>query len=77
MSKVSAVEVTEKKDTVLSLKPIVRSGWLPKGHDGEYQFTGCEDWKVPPKDGRTGQRMTGLTTEDEQRLEKSEYLEQR
>ncbi len=70
MSKV--VEVTEKKkETVLSLKSIVREGWLPKGHDGEYQFTGCEQWKVPPKSTQTGQRQTGLTADDEARLEKA------
>ncbi len=69
MSKV--VEVIEKKETVLALKPIVRNGWLPKGHDGEYQFTGCETWKVPPKSASTGQRQTGLTAEDEARLEKA------
>lgn len=68
MSKV--VEITEEKGTVITLKPIVRQGWLPKGHDGEFQFTGCETWKVPTKSSQTGQRQTGLTPEDEARLER-------
>lgn len=67
MSKV--VEVKEKKEVALNLKPIIRAGWLPKGHDGEFQFTGCETWIVPPKSSTTGQRLTGLTEEDERRLE--------
>ncbi len=71
MAKISEVEVKseKKKEEALSLKPIIRTGWLPKGHDGEFQFTGCETWLVPPKNSQTGQRITGLTEEDERRLE--------
>lgn len=65
------VETAEKKTTMVQLKPIVRNGWLPKGHDGEYRFTGCEVSEVPSVNVQTGQRVTGLTEEDEVRLEKA------
>lgn len=65
----SAVEKKVEKVESVSLKPIVRTSWLPKGHDGEFKFTGCETWLVPFKNGQTGQRNTGLTEEDERRLE--------
>lgn len=64
------VETIEKKETTISLKPIVRQGWLPKGHDGEFKFTHCETWLVPHKDSQTGQRQTGLTDDQERDLEK-------
>lgn len=68
MTKEVGNTVKEKIESV-SVKPIVRTTWLPKGHDGEFQFTGCETWLVPFKNGQTGQRQTGLTEEDERRLE--------
>lgn len=64
------VETIEKKETTISLKPIVRNGWLPKGHDGEYKFTHCETWLVPHKNAQTGQRQTGLNEDQERDLEK-------
>lgn len=58
----------------ITVKPIIRQGWLPKGHDGEYRFTGTEVGFQPEMDTSTRQLKTGLTEEDERRLEKEMHL---
>lgn len=68
--------VAEIKDGEITytVKPVIRTGWLPAGHDGEYRFTGTGVGFQPQVDSKTRQLKTGLTEEDERRLEKSLHL---
>lgn len=70
----SSAEAKEKKETVIALKHVPRKSWLPPGHDGEYRFTNTELWESPATEWNTGQLLTGLTPEDEDRLEKKMKL---
>lgn len=71
MSQTVETKTEKQVETIVKLKPIVRSGWLPSGHDGEWKFTNCETWIVPFRSMDTGIRQTGLTDEDEKSLEKA------
>lgn len=56
------------------VKPIKKYTWLPEGHDGEVRFTGCaEHLAVEQNMDKTFN--TGLTMEEESRLEKVMFLE--
>jgi len=70
---------SEVKESVVGIKtvtvkPIKRRGWLPEGHDGEYRFTGTRIFFQPETDSKTRQLKTGLTEEDERRLEKLMHM---
>lgn len=53
--------------------PVVRNGrsHLPKGHDGEFMFTGCKAGFVVPFDVKRGQLINPLTDEERVYLEKA------
>lgn len=56
------------------VKPITKT-WLPEGHDGEVRYTGCAEYLCVPFDMQTRRLKTGLTKEDEERLEQVLKLE--
>jgi hypothetical protein len=60
-----------QEEQAIWIKPIRKKGWLPEGHDGEVRFTGTEEWIAPQMDLDRRQLKTGLTEEDEIRLEKA------
>lgn len=59
------------KPKTVKLKQFRKEGWLPEGHDGEYRFTGTAEVLTVQRHKDTGVYVTGLTEEDEKRLEKS------
>ncbi len=59
---------------IVHVKSIART-WLPDGHDGEIRYTGCAEHLCVPYDVQTRKLKTGLTKEDEERLEKVLKLE--
>lgn len=51
----------------VSVKPIIRSGgWLEKGHDGEFMYTGCKRSYVLPIDAKRGALVPVLENQIEQ-----------
>lgn len=51
----------------VKVKPIVRSGgWLDKGHDGEFMFSGCKRSYVLPIDAKRGTLVSVFKTKEEQ-----------
>jgi hypothetical protein len=62
----SEVDVERK----VSVRPIKKAGWLPPGHDGEVRFTNTYERLTVQRESSTGMLNTGLTEEDERRLEK-------
>ena len=65
----------ETKEQIYTVKSLSRNSWLPKGHDGEARYNGCSAGIQPAVDRRTGQLKTGLTKEDEVRLEEALFLD--
>lgn len=57
------------------LKPIIKQGWLPTGHDGEFRFTGTFERLTPQLIGKELVN-TGLTEDDERALEGEMHLKQ-
>lgn len=53
--------------------PVIRAGrsHLPKGHDGEFMFTGCKAGYVVPIDAKRGQLVNPLTEDERIYLEKA------
>lgn len=74
MTKVKEVEKSAVDNTVVEIRPIKRIGWLPADHDGAYKYTGTETFLTPSIEASTGQLRTGLSEEDERRLEKAMNL---
>lgn len=64
-------------NTKIIIKPIIKgSSFLPKGHDGEFQFSGCATSYCVPLDKNTG-RLVAILSKDEQRvLEKELEIEE-
>ena len=60
----------------VSVKPIVREkgSWLPKGHDGEFMYSGCKRSYVLPIDGKRNQMVSILTREEQDFFERSLFL---
>lgn len=56
---------------VIHVKPIKRHTWLPSGHDGEIRYTGCAEYLAVQMDLRSRRLNTGLSSDDEGRLEKA------
>lgn len=54
----------------VNVKPVTRT-WLPDGHDGEIRYTGCAEFLCVQVDSVSRKLNTGLTKEDEERLEKT------
>ena len=67
VKKESVVNNTPDKVT---LKPIKRNGWLPEDHDGAIRYSKCFERLTVQATRGTGVLQTGLTEEDERRLEK-------
>ena len=70
----TSTTVTEKesvfKNDKVTLKPIKKNGWLPDDHDGSIRYSKCFERLTVQSQRGTGVLNTGLTEEDERRLEK-------
>jgi len=53
----------------VTLKPIKKHGWLPDDHDGSIRYSKCFERLTVQSQRGTGVLNTGLTEEDERRLE--------
>lgn len=73
MTKIVSME-NKVSNEVFTVRSITRGGWLPKGHDGEVRYTGCVIGLQPART-KTGILITGLTKEDEVRLEAAMFME--
>lgn len=65
----------ESVKEIYTVKSLSRNSWLPKGHDGEARYTGCSAGLQPSVSRKTGQLVTGLTKEDETRLEEALFMD--
>lgn len=65
----------EIHEDLVHLKPIVKEGWLPKGHDGEIRYTHCMEWLMPVRDQNTRGFKTGLTEDEAKLIEKQLRME--
>jgi len=67
LEKKSTFTLPDKKVKVM---PVIRQGaWLPKGHDGEFMFTGTTAPISVPLNARTGTLVNPLTEEEQSYLE--------
>lgn len=57
-----------KREMKVHVKQITKT-WLPEGHDGEVRYTGCAEYLCVPFDSQSRKLLTGLTPDDEARLE--------
>jgi len=57
------------QDNKVTLKPIKKHGWLPEDHDGSIRYSRCFERLTVQSQRGTGILNTGLTEEDERRLE--------
>jgi len=77
MAKVAKQKAEVKKESVIinttpdkvTLKPIKKNGWLPDDHDGSIRYSKCFERLTVQATRGTGVLNTGLTEEDERRLE--------
>ena len=77
MAKVAKQKAEVKKESVIinttpdkvTLKPIKKNGWLPDDHDGSIRYSRCFERLTVQSQRGTGILNTGLTEEDERRLE--------
>lgn len=60
---------------LVTIKPIVKEGWLQKGHDGEIRYTNCQEWLMPVRDNLSKAFKTGLSDEEAEKIEKKLRLE--
>lgn len=60
---------------LVHVKPINRYSWLPDGHDGQTRYTGCAEFLCIQINIDTRALNTGLTADDEKRLEKALKLD--
>jgi hypothetical protein len=68
LEKKTSFKLPEKRIKVM---PVLRQGsWLPKGHDGEFMFTGTSAPISVPINTRTGTLINPLTPEEQDTLEK-------
>ena len=71
----TAVKMESVIDTTkVTLKPIKKHGWLPDDHDGSLRYSKCFERLTVQATKGTGVLMTGLTEEDEKRLEKKMHM---
>jgi len=72
---VPTVEMESVIDTTkVTLKPIKKHGWLPDDHDGSLRYSKCFERLTVQAIKGTGVLNTGLTEEDELRLEKKMHM---
>ena len=77
MAKVAKQKAEVKKESVIinttpdkvTLKPIKKNGWLPDDHDGSIRYSKCFERLTVQAARGTGVLQTGLSDEDEKRLE--------
>jgi hypothetical protein len=77
MAKVAKHKAEVKKESVIintrpdkvTLKPIKKNGWLPDDHDGSIRYSKCFERLTVQAARGTGVLQTGLSDEDEKRLE--------
>lgn len=62
-----------KKDKV-TLKPIKKHGWLPDNHDGSIRYSKCFERLTVQAQKGTGVLNTGMTEDDEVRLETKMHM---
>ena len=60
--------------TKVTLKPIKKHGWLPDDHDGSLRYSKCFERLTVQATKGTGILNTGLTEEDEKRLERKMHM---
>jgi uncharacterized protein (UPF0335 family) len=58
----------------ITVKKFRKTSWLTPGHDGEIVYSKAIHRLVPQVELSTGRYITGLTKEDEERLEKALFL---
>ena len=69
------VEMESVIDTTkVTLKPIKKHGWLPDDHDGSLRYSKCFERLTVQAMKGTGVLNTGLTEDDERRLEKKMHM---
>ena len=51
---------------IIRIKAVIKKGWLPEGHDGEFQYSSTKDIFTCPIDSNSGNFVKVLT--DEERL---------
>ena len=61
-------------NTKITLKPIKKHGWLPDDHDGSLRYSKCFERLTVQALKGTGVLNTGLTEDDERRLEKKMHM---
>ena len=66
-------KVSVNKDKV-TLKPIKKHGWLPDNHDGSIRYSKCFERLTVQAQKGTGVLNTGMTEEDELRLETKMHM---
>lgn len=64
------------KNDRVTLKPIKKNGWLPDDHDGSIRYSKCFERLTVQSQRGTGVLNTGLTDEDERRLERKMNMSQ-
>jgi len=82
MAKVAKQKAEVKKESVVintrpdkvTLKPIKKNGWLPDDHDGSIRYSKCFERLTVQATRGSGVLKTGLTEEDEKRLEKIMHM---
>jgi hypothetical protein len=82
MAKVAKQKAEVKKESVIidttpdkvTLKPIKKNGWLPDDHDGSIRYSKCFERLTVQATRGSGVLKTGLTEEDEKRLEKIMHM---
>ena len=70
-----AKEIEKLIPKKVTLKASRKHGWLPENHDGAFRFTNTAEHLTIQRDRYTKLLNTGLTPEDESRLEKALGLE--
>ena len=69
-----AIKKAEVKTAVKMESVIKKHGWLPDDHDGSLRYSKCFERLTVQATKGTGVLMTGLTEEDEKRLEKKMHM---
>jgi len=70
MSEVIEKEVVTVLPKKVTIKASRKHTWLPEGHDGSHRFSKTAEHLTVQVDRHTNTLITGLTEEDEKRLEK-------
>jgi hypothetical protein len=69
-------DTTSPVRSKVTVRPIKTNGWLPTDHDGFMRYSKCFERLAVQTDRGTGLLNTGLTEDDERRLEKKLHLKE-